>query len=115
MSRPRDKHVINSIKELNLRNFDCLLGGRDDWFLALAHDWHIHDLVDVLGLRDLNCFLFLLDRGDLSVCHYRHVHDLLGCPLLDSLLQRLDFLLSGCCADSVRDARVPAVWLFLSG
>ena len=32
--------------------------------------------------------------GDLSVCHYRHVHDLLGCPLLDSLLQRLDFLLS---------------------
>ena len=30
--------------------------GRDDWFLAMAHDCHVHDLVEVLGLWDLSCF-----------------------------------------------------------
>ena len=49
------------------RNFDGLLGCRDEWLLALALAWHIHDLVEALGLCDLNCFLHPLDRGDLSV------------------------------------------------
>ena len=67
---------------LDLRNFDCLLRGRDDWFLALAHAWHVQDLVEVLGLWGYQLFLHVLDRGDLSVCLSRNVHDLLKSPLL---------------------------------
>ena len=36
-----DRRVMNSIKRLNLRNFDCLLGCRDE-HLASRHNWHIH-------------------------------------------------------------------------
>ena len=43
-----------------MRIFDCLLGGRDGWSLALAHE--------VLGLCDHNCLQYLLDRCDLSLC-----------------------------------------------
>ena len=77
---------------LDLRNFECFLGGRGDWLSALAHDWHTDDLVGVPALWDLSCFSTLNDRGDLSLCLYRQVHDLLESLLLHSFLQRLDLL-----------------------
>ena len=82
-----DMCVMNSIKRLNLRNFDCLLGCRTEWFLMLPHGWHIHHSVDVLALWDLNGFLYLLDRGDLFMRHHGHVHSSLDGPLLDSFLR----------------------------
>ena len=89
---------------LRLRNFDCLLGGREGWFLALAHDCHIHDLVEVLCL-------WVLDRGDLSVSLQARSR-LLESLLPHSLLQRLGLLLSGCTV-GVCAVRVRAVWLQL--
>ena len=35
------------------------------------------------------------------LCDNRHLHDLIGSLLLHSFLQRLDLLLSGCCAIGV--------------
>ena len=60
--------------------------------LALVHDWHFH----------VQLFSVPLDRGNLS--HNRHVHD---------LFQRLDLLLSDCCAIGMCTAGVQAVWLHL--
>ena len=60
---------------------------------------HIVDLVDVL---------------DLSLYSHRHVHAWLKSPLLDSLLQRLGFLLSGCCAVGMRAATIHACGFSLS-
>ena len=70
-----DRRVMNSIKGLNLRNFDCLLGCRDDLFLASAHRWHIQDPADVLGLWHLSGFLYLLNGGHLASQHNWHVND----------------------------------------
>ena len=58
-----------------------------------------------LGLCNLHGLLHVLDRGDLSVPH--------DSPLLHSFLQRLDSLLTGCCAVGVRAARVHAVLIQL--
>ena len=60
---------------------------------------HIVDLADVL---------------DLSLWSHWHVHTWHGSPLLDSSLQRLGVLLSGCCAVGVRAVRVHASGLSLS-